>query len=151
MLLFPIRPFVSCSSPRLQIEGTCLIKVRRNTCPNPTQSHFPISCSFVMGDLVGGGDQTGEAPSTQAPEQAWACGPSPTHWPAHVCPCRASRDPPGASPPRASQVASARGADWCSDSPFLNLLLLRNSPPFLQGPSGVLRARKSTGAPSPVH
>lgn len=58
MLLFPIRAFVSCSSPRLQTAGHGPIKVTRNT-SKPSQPAFPISCSFVIYDLVQGGKGEG--------------------------------------------------------------------------------------------
>lgn len=91
-------------------RGRGLLKVRRNARPNPTQSRFPVSCSFVMGDLVGGGADGRHYP-LGLPSKRGPAGPH-RHADRHVRVPAEPAGPTGASPPRASQAASARGADW---------------------------------------
>lgn len=44
-------------APGLQTEGTRMAPSRSGeTCPDPTQSTSAITCSFVLYDLVGGGE-----------------------------------------------------------------------------------------------
>ena len=54
------------------------------TYPDPTQSTFTITCSFVLYDLVGGGEDSTFSPQ-QARAGAWLTIPSPAQ-PAQVSP-----------------------------------------------------------------
>lgn len=119
------------------------------TRPSPTQATFTISCSFVICDLAGGGEEKGEAPFHPILQhELWACELR------LACPPLARSASTGTSvrerKPLLPDVA-AGSSDW----PLLNFLLPRNthththrrSSPSEVHLAWVLRAKEKASAP----